>query len=217
MKVLALIGSPRKQGNTDIMADEALRGAQDAGAEASKIYLDDYRIRPIGEVSDNSRQRDDARKDDDFPSLLDRFLDAHIVVWATPVYWQGPSGQLKCFLDRMSAYFRRPAYAERFDGKCHVVLCAFGCEEPDHGKWVTEPMKVTVEVLRGRYLGEVCVSVYEKGKVKTRPEVLRACYELGKKAVQQMREEPRGGHAQGSDSDKPQAACTADLDHMARS
>jgi len=192
MRVLALIGSPRKQGNTDIMADEVLRGARDAGEEISKIHLDDYRIRPIGEVCDNSRQRDDPRKDDDFPALLQQFLDAHIVVWSTPVYWQGPSAQMKCFLDRLSSYFRRPPYAEGFDGKGHVVVCAFGRPEPEHGKWITEPMKVVVEVLRGCYLGDVCASVYEKGKVRTQPEVLRACYELGMRSVEEMRERRRG-------------------------
>jgi multimeric flavodoxin WrbA len=55
VKVLALIGSPRKKGNTDIMADQLLLAAEDQGANTSKIYLDDYHVRPIGEVCDNSR------------------------------------------------------------------------------------------------------------------------------------------------------------------
>ena len=44
MKVLALIGSPRKQGNSDILADQVLQGARDAGVETDKTYLDDMRI-----------------------------------------------------------------------------------------------------------------------------------------------------------------------------
>ena len=188
-KVLALIGSPRKQGNTDIMADEVLRGAQEAGAEASKIYLDDWRVRAIGEVADNSRKRDDPRSDDDFPMLLEQFLNADIVVWSTPVYWQGPSAQMKCFLDRMSSYFRRSPYAERFDGKGHIILCAFGRKEPEHGRWITAPMKLNVEILRGRYLGEVCAAeTYEKGAVSDMPDVLRACYDLGRRAVGETRD-----------------------------
>ena len=70
LRIMALIGSPRKQGNTDIMADEVLRGARDSGGVTSKVYLDDYHVRPIGEVCDNSRMRDDPRSDDDFPGLL---------------------------------------------------------------------------------------------------------------------------------------------------
>ncbi|UCB53123.1 MAG: flavodoxin family protein [Candidatus Zixiibacteriota bacterium] len=181
--VLALIGSPRKQGNTDIMADRLLAAAEEQGAETSKIYLDDYDVRPIGEVCDNSRQRDDPRSDDDFPALLECFLGANVIVWSTPVYWQGPSAQMKCFLDRMSSYFNRAEYAERFRGKGHIVLCAFGRPEQKHGEWITEPMKLTAEVLHGAYLGDVCVSVYEKGKIREMPEALEACRKLGVECV----------------------------------
>jgi multimeric flavodoxin WrbA len=107
LKVIALIGSPRKQGNSDILADEVLRGAHEAGAEVAKVYLDDFFIRPIGEVCDNSRERDDPRSDDDFPKLLERFLDSHVVMFASPVYWLGVSAQTKCFIDRLSSYFNQ--------------------------------------------------------------------------------------------------------------
>jgi len=189
IEVLALIGSPRKQGNTDIMADEVLDGAKTAGATTSKIYLDDYRVRPIAEVADNTRQRDDPRRDDDFPLLLERFLSADVIVWSTPVYWQGPSAQMKCFLDRMSSYFNHPRYIERFRGKGHIVLCAFGRPEQQHGDWITKPMKLTVEVLHGIYLGDVCASVYQKGKVREMPEVLEACRKLGTNVIRTIREQ----------------------------
>lgn len=177
--VLALIGSPRKGGNTDIMSDQLLSAAKDQGAGTSKIYLDDHNIRPIGEVCDNSHKREDPRNGDDFPALLERFLEADVIVWSTPVYWQGPSAQMKCFLDRMSSYFNRAEYVQRFKGKGHVVLCAFGRPEQKHGEWITEPMKLTAEVLHGTYLGDVCASVYQKGKVLEMPEVLSACRRLG--------------------------------------
>jgi len=189
MEVLALIGSPRKQGNTDIMADEVLEGAKAMGATTSKVYLDDYNIRPIAEVADNTQQRDDPRRDDDFPHLLERFLSANVIVWSTPVYWQGPSAQMKCFLDRMSSYFNHPKYIERFRGKGHIVLCAFGRPEQQHGDWVTKPMKLTVEVLHGTYLGDVRASVYQKGKVRQMPEVLDACRKLGMSAIRTILEQ----------------------------
>lgn len=185
--ILALIGSPRKHGNTDIMADELLAAARELGAHTSKIYLDDHRIRPIGEVCDDSRRRTDPRSDDDFPALLESFLAADVIVWSTPVYWHSVSAQTKGFLDRMSSYFNRPEYAPRFKGKGHIVLCAFGGPEPRHGDWVTKPMRQSVLVLHGTYLGDVCASVYEKGKVREVPEVLEACRRLGAEAVRRMR------------------------------
>jgi len=184
VKVLALIGSPRKGGNTDIMADELLRGAKECGAETSKLYLDDHHVRPIAEVGDDSRNREDTRSDDDFPALLERFLSADIIVWSTPVYWYGVSAQMKCFLDRMSSYFNHPAYVDRFRGKGHIALCAFGRPEKEHGEWVTKSIKLAAEVLHGEYLGDVCApGTYRKGEVRQMPHILRACYDLGKKSV----------------------------------
>jgi len=187
MKVIALIGSPRKGGNSDILTDEVLRGASCAGAAVGKVYLDDMNIRPIGEVGDVMSERLDTRDDDDFPGVLERFLDADIAVLSTPVYWQGVSGQMKCFIDRLSSYFRRLGYAERFEGKGYLIVCTFGREELATGDWVTEPMKVAVEVLGGRYLGDLPVSVYRKGMVRQDKEALEKAYQLGKSAVETLK------------------------------
>jgi multimeric flavodoxin WrbA len=186
MLAIALLGSPRKQGNSDILSDEVLRGIHEKNVDTEKIYLDDYTIRPIGEVRDNSREREDSRADDEFPIVLSKFLDAGLVILATPVYWAGVSAQLKCFIDRLSSYFNREPYDERFKDKGYVVVTTFGREDPDHGKWVTEPLKLCVDVLNGRYLGDLSVSVYEKGKVREMPDVLKSAYELGKKAVDEL-------------------------------
>lgn len=186
MKVLALVGSPRKGGNSDVMADEFLRGAAEAGAEVEKVYLDDLHIRPIGDVGDVPRsERTDVRSDDDFPAVLEQFLAADVVALATPVYWAGVSAQMKCFIDRTSSYFCVPGWAERFDGKGYVVLTTFGQKSPDHGKWVTEPMKTSVRFLRGQYLGDVSVSVPTRGRgdVRHHEEAMRATFELGKRAA----------------------------------
>ena len=185
-RVLALLGSPRKGGNTDLLSDHVLEGAQRSGATTQKIYLDDCRIRPIGEVCDNTREREDARDDDDFPKVLDAFLGADLIVFATPVYWAGVSAQLKCFIDRLSSYFRRRPYSDRLEGKGYVVVTAFGREDPDHGKWVIEPLQLCVNVLNGRYLGHLSVSAYRKGQVREMSEVLKSAYELGRKAVEEL-------------------------------
>jgi multimeric flavodoxin WrbA len=188
MKVLALLGSPRKGGNSDILADAVLNGAEQAAAETKKIYLDDFMIRPISEVADNSRARNDLRADDDLPKILEGFLTSDIVVWSTPVYWAGVAAQMKCFIDRLSSYFNNPHYADRFTGKGHIFLCVYGRNDHEYSRLVTEPMKNTIETLRGIYLGEICVpSCYQKGKILEKPEILQQAFELGKNAVAKRR------------------------------
>lgn len=184
MKVLAILGSPRKGGNSDILSSEVLKGSQRAGAEIQKVYLDDHFIRPIGEVADNSRQREDLRADDDFPLILDMFLHADIIIWSTPIYWAGVSAQMKCFIDRLSSYFNNPRYAERFNGKGHIVLCTYGKDDIHYSTFVTRPMKNMIVTIRGIYLGDICVpSCYQKGKILEKQEFLKQAFELGKNSV----------------------------------
>lgn len=182
MKVLALIGSPRKDGNSSILADHVLLGSKENHAQIKKIFLDDYLIKPIGEVIDNTRKREDTRKDDDYFSILQQFLESDIIIWSTPVYWFGVSGQMKCFIDRFSSYFNVEPYKDKFTNKGHIVLCTYGRNEKKHCEWVIKPMKEMIKVIRGRFLGELTVeSCYEKGKIKEKTEVLRKARDLGRR------------------------------------
>ena len=91
---------------------------------------------------------------------------------------------MKCFIDRLSSYFNNPRYADKFDGKGHIILCTFGRDDYEHGYFITKPMKLTIEVLRGKYIGDICVpSCYQKGKILEKKEILIQAYELGKKAI----------------------------------
>lgn len=189
MKTLALIGSPRKQGNTDIMADKALSGSSDAGNVTKKIYLDDYNIRPIGEVDDRRSERVDTRKNDDFPAVFEAFLNYDIIIISSPVYWHGPTAQFRCFQDRISAYWGIEQYKNRMEGKGYIVLCAYQRHEKDYGFWVTEPIKLSVEALNGYYLGDVCApKTYKKAQIKQYPDILEECYSIGFKAVEKLNE-----------------------------
>jgi multimeric flavodoxin WrbA len=187
MRVVALNASPRKGGNTDLLIDEFLRGAKEAGAECEKIYLDDLRILPVAELSDIQAERVDLRADDDCRSVLDRVIAADIIVLGSPVYWQGPPAQLKCFVDRFSCHYAQPWFNEGMRGKGWVVIVPFGASDPTEAEWVTRPVQVWVKHFKGEWLGEVAVSAFRKGAVREKPEVMKQAYELGKQAVARMR------------------------------
>ncbi len=183
MKAIALIGSPRRGGNTEVLADEFLRGAADAGADVGKVVLDELLIRPTAAVSDDLGSRVDLRADDDFPRVLARVLAADVLLFASPVYWQGVTAQMKCFADRISAYWGRESTRDGFRGMGFAVVCAYAADEPDHGRWVTGPVRRWAELLEADYLGEVCVRAAAKGAVLDMPEALRRAYELGERSV----------------------------------
>ncbi len=105
MKVLGVDGSPRKYGNTYKLLEVALLAAEEEGAETELVDLYDLEIRPcLGCLSDEPRACGyPCVLDDDMRPLYDAVLRADALVLATPIYWYGPSGRLKDFVDRLTA------------------------------------------------------------------------------------------------------------------
>ena len=105
LNVLALSASPRRDGNSFRLAEAMVEGAREAGHQTELVHLDDH-VRH--HLRDCRRCRDDAGRctiDDGFEALLrDRVLPADAIIFATPLYWYGVSGQLKTFLDRLFCF-----------------------------------------------------------------------------------------------------------------
>ena len=79
MKIMAIVGSPRPKGNTDLLIDQALEEAASRGAETEKIILSQYRVNPcLGHQNCNSFQK--CKQDDDIPEILDKFRDAEGII-----------------------------------------------------------------------------------------------------------------------------------------
>lgn len=187
IKIVALNGSPRKGGNTDLLIGEFLAGAREAGAEGEVVYLDDLTIRPAAELGDVQKERVDLRADDDCRSVLDKVIAADIVVIGSPVYWQGVTAQLKCFIDRFSCHYAQPWFNEGMKGKIWAALVPFGASDPAEAEWVTRPLEIWVGHFKGQYAGAVAVSAFRKGAVADKPEAMQAARDLGRQAVQTRR------------------------------
>jgi multimeric flavodoxin WrbA len=103
--VLALSASPRRDGNSFLLAQAAVEGAREAGHSAELVHLDDH-VRHF--LRDCRRCRDEAGRctiDDGFePLLRERVVPADALIFATPLYWYGIAGQLKTFFDRLFCY-----------------------------------------------------------------------------------------------------------------
>ena len=105
MKIIAFIGSPRKGGNTDRLVGEILAGAAEAGHQTEKIYLTDYALTPIDPVYGDELDWTDPRQDV-ADALIDKIVEADVIILGSPVYWYNVSGLMKLFIDRWSLYRR---------------------------------------------------------------------------------------------------------------
>jgi len=183
---LILIGSPRQGGNTDLLADAFLEGVREAGGEGEKVFVSDLNIHPIGPVGDVMAERVDIYAADDFLPTFRRVAEADILVFGAPVYWQGLPAQLKAFVDRWSCYYTNPMLLDGMRGKVFAALVPHGAPDPDHHKWVTDPIQVWAAHFEAPYAGHVSVTAQKAGLVATMPEVLAQARELGKKCVEMV-------------------------------
>ena len=99
MKILGVVASPRRGGNTDVLVDRALEGAKTTGAEVEKIYLRDWVIHPCqGAFSCEIAQK--CVLPDDMQKIYPKLHAAEGILIGTPIYMSGVSGPLVNFLDR---------------------------------------------------------------------------------------------------------------------
>jgi hypothetical protein len=105
-KVLGVVGSPRKNGNTHILVSRILEGAEKQGAAAETIFLNDLNIRECNGCHACWRGKRCSKKDD-MRDIYPKIIESDVIVFGTPVYWYGPTALMKGFMDRF-VYFNCP-------------------------------------------------------------------------------------------------------------
>ncbi|MGM9619344.1 MAG: flavodoxin family protein [Oscillospiraceae bacterium] len=102
-KVLILSGSPRQGGNSDLLCDEFLRGAMEAGNRAEKIFLGSKKIAPCNGCYYCTTSGGKCAIQDDMAEILDKMQEADVIVMASPVYFYSIDAQMKALIDRCVA------------------------------------------------------------------------------------------------------------------
>ena len=103
-KVLILSGSPRRNGNSDILCDEFKKGAIESGNEVEKIFLRDKNINYCIGCGACYKTGKCVQKDD-MAEVLQKMVDADVIVISTPVYFYTMDGQVKTLIDRTVARY----------------------------------------------------------------------------------------------------------------
>jgi len=120
--VLVIASSPHKGGNTELMADEFIKGAKEVGANVEKIVLADKKIDFFTEQDENFNS-DSIRKAsqrDDVDEIAQKIIKSDVIVLAGPVYFMNIEGKLKTFFDRTFYCYRDMKDKEFF----YITACA---------------------------------------------------------------------------------------------
>lgn len=118
--VLVLTGSPRKNGNSEAIADAFIKGAAAAGHQTVKFQAAHKKIAGCRACDTCFTKGTPCSVRDDFAELEPLLEKADVIVYCTPVYWFGMTAQIKAAIDRMYAYGNHPLPVK----ECVLLSCA---------------------------------------------------------------------------------------------
>jgi len=174
MKILALQGSPRSDGNTQAVLDVVLAAAQQAGADTETILLSELKdltgCRECHACQAKSSEPGCAIEDD-MQAVLDKAMKADVIVWATPVFCWSPAWLLKMAMDRFYCMFKFDEagnYTCLLDGRKMAAVVTAGGGEKDGADLVTETCQRMSGFSKTQWLG-----AFAACQVKT-PDTIRA-------------------------------------------
>ena len=187
MKVLAILGSPRRGGNTEILLEEAIRGASNHGGQCEKVVLRDLKITPCLEIYKCTEDGVCAIKDD-MQALFPKLSQAERLIIASPIFFYSVSALAKAMIDRCQSLWAKKYVLKLPVSPIAERKGAFISVAATRGKKLFDGARLTIkyffDVIEVAYSDELFVrGADEKGEVRNQPEVLEAAYELGRRLV----------------------------------
>jgi len=181
MKVLGLVGSPRKGGNTDLLVSAVLYGAGASGHEVEKLFVYDFDILPCLDCRGCKKEPFQCVVKDGMKQLYPKLDVADVIVFGTPLYWYGPTAKMKLLVDKLRPY----AVSKKLKGK-RAVLIVPSEEGPDACTQLVSMFKRSFGYLEVDLARKILVKASEKGEVKQQPKVLEEAYQLGRALTQPL-------------------------------
>jgi multimeric flavodoxin WrbA len=185
--VLGIYGSPRQNGNTQILVDECLKGANSYGSVTiNKIIINNLNITPCQECS-NMPDDGVCIINDDMSLVYKRIQTADIIIMGSPIFFGSISAQSKIMIDRFQCLWRWKYQINKLintNTKKGAFICVEASERQDfieNAKLIIKNFFATVDA---GYAGElICKNAGLKAAVLKKPDCLKKAYELGQMLV----------------------------------
>lgn len=173
--VLVISSSPRKGGNSDLLCDEIVKGAQEAGHQTEKISVREKNINYCTGCGTCFNRNKGCSQKDDMSEVLDKMVAADVIVMATPVYFYTMCGQLKTFIDRTCA-----RYTEINNKEFYFVVTAAVNSKPAMERTIEEFRGFTSCLDGAKEKGIIYgTGAWHKGDVK-KSSAIKQAYEIGR-------------------------------------
>jgi multimeric flavodoxin WrbA len=179
-KILGVVGSPRKMGNTHILVSKILDGAREDGAETEILFLGDLNIKECDGCHSCWKGRQCGKKDD-MNAIYPKIIESDIIIFGTPVYWYGPTALMKGFIDRF-VYFNCPENRSTIKGKAAVLAVPFEEDNIKTADLLIKFFEKSLGYLEMKIAGKILSpGVSARGDILKKEEILEKGYQLGKR------------------------------------
>lgn len=173
--VLIISATPRKNGNSDILSDRFAEGARNSGHKVEKVFMASKNIgycHGCG-VCNNTHK---CVQQDDMAEILDKMVNADVIVLATPVYFYSMNGQMKTFIDRTV-----PRYTEISNKDFYFIMTAADTKKSSLERTMETFRGFTEDCLNGvKEAGIIYgVGAWNVGEIKD-TTAYNETYEIGK-------------------------------------
>lgn len=195
MKILGIVGSKRKNGNTSNMVQEALKVAREEGIEVELIFLGDYSIKGcIG--CEGCKDTYKCVINDDMQKIYSLLLEADGIILGSPTYWYNVTADMKAFIDRCYSLIAIPeddrscwvGIGEALGGKYAAVIAV--CEQQDekYMGYTAEAMTKPLVDLGFRVVDTVkAIKLFGKDDARQDESVLKQSQRAGEKLVRTLK------------------------------
>ena len=164
MKISIFNGSPRKNGNSAYLSQ--LLAEKIKSGDTSATYLIEKQVKPCVDCRRCKKGDLVCPVDDDMQLLYNQMDSADLLVFATPIYWFGPTGTMKTFIDRFRPYFAN----KKLSGKNAVVILTAGSGKGDCDL-TAEMFKRIFNALQITCLGIIMAEAYDKDDAKVNNQI----------------------------------------------
>jgi multimeric flavodoxin WrbA len=192
MKVLGIMGSPRRQSNTEILLDKALEGARESGAEVEKVLVSKLKISPCLEIYACLKDGNCAIKDD-MQLLYKKLLETDHIIFASPMFFYGITSQAKAIIDRCQALWVRRYVLGMGKEDNRVRRGVFISVGATQGKKLFDGAVLTVkyffDAIGVKYSGDLLVrGIDNKAQIEEHPAAVQDAFRLGQELVRGSRD-----------------------------
>jgi multimeric flavodoxin WrbA len=179
-RVLGIVGSPRRRGNTETLVDEVLRGAEEAGAQVEKVILSELDIGPC-RACEACRETRECVQRDDMPALLEQMERSQVWVLGTPIYWWGPTAQFKAFIDRWYG----AEYIATFKGRRAILTIPLENTDVGTARHTIGMLTDALDYVKVKLVTTVVApGVLHRGEVRQHLDVLAQARRAGREAIE---------------------------------